>query len=91
MELEKKDLERIRLTRKKSTKSFYFGESVFHAKETLEIPVKLGGEKIYIRTEHLDGDIPWLMGKETMERMKLKLDVNGKKAVLGALGNKEVS
>ena len=62
-------------TRKESHKVFNFGESAFKSKGVIEIPVSLKGRKFYLKTEILQGDVPWLIGKKTMNRMGMVIDM----------------
>jgi hypothetical protein len=73
-------------SKKVSTKIFKFGESEYKASSVMNIPCWVGGEKIYIRTVILKGDIPWLIGRETMAKLKMEINVGERKVTMGALG-----
>ena len=66
---------RIRKSEKFVSRKFRFGETTYDCRKELEIPVWLGGLKVYIRTFLVDGDIPWLIGRETMQRLRINLDL----------------
>ena len=66
---------RIRKSEKFVSRKFRFGETTYDCRKELEIPVWLGGLKVYIRNFLVDGDIPWLIGRETMQRLRINLDL----------------
>ena len=72
-------------TKKESNKVFKFGESCYKSKEVMEIPVVLEGKKFYLKTEILQGDIPWLIGKKTMSNMDMKIDMKNSLVEIGEL------
>ena len=43
--------------------------------KSVVIPVNLGGRKVGLTTEVMEGDIPWLLGKKTLKQMKATLDL----------------
>src|SRR5215469_2227096 len=67
--------------------SYNFGNSCFKVKKTLKIPCSIEGYRFNLLTDVIEGDIPWLMGKETMAKMDMKIDVKRKTVVIGALSN----
>lgn len=50
-------------------KRYRFGETGYDVAKVLEIPCFLNGRRFSIRTEVVEGDIPWLIGVETLERL----------------------
>ena len=86
MGLSRKELQRMVDTKVESHKVFKFGETNYKSKAVMEIPVMLGGRKFYLKTEILQGDIPWLIGKRTMSRMNMKLNMKDNTVNIGALG-----
>ena len=90
MGLSREELKRMNDTKKGSDKVFNFGESSFKSKGVMEIPVTLKGRKFYLKTEILEGDIPWLIGKKTMSSMEMKLNLAKNTASIGVLGDLEV-
>ena len=73
-----------------TNKVFNFGESSFKSKGVFEIPVIMKDKKFYLKTEILQGDIPWLIGKKTMGRMGLMIDLKENKVKVEVLGGIEV-
>ena len=51
------------------------------------IPVNLGGRKVGLTTEVVEGDIPWLLGKKTLKQMKAILDLGRGLLKIVDLGN----
>ena len=90
MGLSQKELKRINGTRKESNKVFNFGESSYKSKGVIEIPVILKGQKFYLKTEILQGDVPWLIGKKTMSRMGMTIDLKENNVKIKVLGGMEV-
>ena len=70
---------------------FNFGESSFKSKGVIEIPVTLKGQKFYLATEILQGDVPWLIGKKTMSRMGMVIDLKKENVKIGVFGGLEVN
>ena len=66
-------------------RSFKFGESEYKASKMIEIPCNVGGRKIYIRTIIVSGEVPWLIGRETMEKMDMRILVKENRVELGKL------
>ena len=90
MGLSLSELKRIRETKKESNKVFKFGESSYKSKGVMELPVVLKDRKFYLRTEILQGDIPWLIGKKTMSRMGMRIDMKDNLVEIEALGGIKV-
>ena len=91
MGLSKEELKRLNDTKKESNKVFNFGESSYKSKGVLEIPVILRERKFYLKTEILQGDIPWLIGKKTMSRMGMVIDLKRDKVEIEVLGGMRVN
>ena len=73
MGLSKEDKERIERTRERSEKVFNFGETSFQSKGILQLPATIAGNKIYLRTEIVEGGLPWLIGLKTMKKLGMSL------------------
>ena len=56
----------------------------------MEIPVTIKGEKIHVRTEILEGDLPFLIGKKTMGNLGMVIDVEREYVKIKELGGMEV-
>ena len=72
-----------------SNKTFYFRETPYMSRGILKLPCQIGEHKFYIKTEILKGDIPWLIGRETMENMDMVNNVKKEKVKLGELNGME--
>ena len=79
------ELKRMKDTRRESHKVFNFGTSSYKSKGVIEIPVTLKGRRFYLRTEVLEGDIPWLIGKKTMSNMGMMLNLKEDKVCIEVL------
>ena len=86
MGLSREDKERIEKTREGSDKVFNFGETSLQSKGVLQLPAIVGGKKVYLRTEIVDGGLPWLIGLETMKKLGMTLEMRSKTAMLEELG-----
>lgn len=54
--------------------------------ERLDIPYKIGRYRFNVQTEIIRGDILWLIGRDTMGSMNMKVDLGDKIIIIGALG-----
>ena len=59
----------------KKERIFAFGKTQYIAKITILIPCKIGNRKCFIETYIVEGEIPWLVGKESLKRMGAVLDL----------------
>lgn len=73
-----------------SDRKFKFGNSEFESKRVLKIPCKIGDKKVKIRTEIIEGEVPWLIGRETMVNMGLIMDIEKRKVYLRNFNNLEM-
>jgi hypothetical protein len=60
---------------KRKEKTFAFGTTQYKAKITILIPCKIGRNECFIETYVVEGNIPWLVGKESLRRMGAVLDM----------------
>lgn len=67
-----------------------FGESSYKSKGVVEIPVTVKNKKFYLKTEILEGDIPWLIGQKTLSNMGMMLNLGKKTVSIGVLGGMEI-
>ena len=74
-------LKRMSSTQRKTDKVFMFGETRYVGRKIVEIPCQWGRRVIYIRTHVVDGDLPWLLGRETMNNLDVQIDI-GKECVI---------
>ena len=77
-------------TQKRMERVFKFGESEYKSSKMLEIQCEIGGRKIFIRTIIVAGNIPWLIGRETMARMGMEIKLKERTVRIGAMGGIEV-
>ena len=54
---------------------YYFGDKQMHIIKSLVISVNLRGRKVWLHIEVVEGDIPWLLGKRALEKMRAILDI----------------
>src|SRR5678815_691114 len=70
--------------------TYVFGETEYQVCKIINIPCNTRGYEFLMRTEVVRGDIPWLVGKETMERMDMRIDMRKKEIDIGVLQQKGV-
>lgn len=78
-QLDEMELHEIEQSSQDCADTYRFGNTSYDAHKEVIIPCQLGKEKIYIRTVVVQGNIPWLIGKETMERMSIRMDYGNKR------------
>ena len=88
--LDREEVQRVNRTKKESSKVFHFGETQYSSRGVIEIPVVVKRKKFYLITEIIQGDVPWLIGKNAMGRMGMHLDIKRNKARIEAFGDMEV-
>ena len=79
--MDKEDMLRVKITMKEAEKTFKFGETEYRSDKLLELPCTIGQTKVFLRTYVVKGDIPWLVGKVTMEKLGTIIDFEEKKVV----------
>ena len=70
--------------------SYCFREKKVRVIKSLEIPIDIGGRKVQLITEVLEGDIPWLLGKRTLKKMRALLDIGKGSMRITDLGHVKV-
>lgn len=68
-------LKKINGSVRDGVRTFYFGETKYESKKKIRIPCKLGKTLFSIETYVINGNIPWLVGKETLEKMGAVIDL----------------
>ena len=81
---------RIFEKQKPTKRTFKFGESEYEGLKSLEIPCKIGEHEFYIETVVIDGDVPWLIGRKTMERMERDIKLGKGEICIGDMGREEI-
>ena len=71
------------MTQRPSEKRFIFGETDYKARKVEVIPGEIGGIKVRVKTEVVEEDILWIIGKYWMIEKGLKIDMNRKEIRLG--------
>ena len=62
--LSPEELDEMEETQRPSGKIFIFGETEYGTSKVVMIPGVLGGKKLMIRTEILEGDDSWIIGRD---------------------------
>ena len=72
---------RVKLTKQNADKKFKFGETEYESDKILELPCIIGRSKVFLRTYVLKGNIPWLIGRVTMQKLGAIVDFENNKVV----------
>ena len=62
----------------KARGKYWFGKTAYKVLKELVIPVKIKGRNLSVRIKMLEGEIPLLIGRKTMEDWNMKLDFENK-------------
>lgn len=65
---------------------FTFGKTEYKETKLLKLPCWIGNNKFFIKTVMVEGDIPWLIGRENMEKMEMEIKLKEKVAIIRDLG-----
>ena len=57
---------------------YWFGKTAYKVLKELVIPVKIKGRDLGVRRKTLEGEIPMLIGRKTIEDWNMKLDFENK-------------
>src|SRR5215469_9827209 len=74
--INKEELREVKNTMEKMSGSVLFGETKYEIFKTVQIPIKIGNLTTKMKIRIVKGEIPWLLGRETMEQLGLVLDLN---------------
>src|SRR5215469_16111224 len=88
--MKEKEKEELKLTEREEKNTFCFGNERYNSNNTVDIPVQLDKRRIKIRTSVIDGEMPWIIGKETMKKMGAQFDWNNQKIILENIDREEV-
>ena len=80
----------VRESEEESKRIFVFGGKSYKSKKVLRIPCELNGIKVFIRTEIIEGDFPWLIGRECLEKMGAIIDVKNNMIIMRELNGLRV-
>src|SRR5215469_15579705 len=88
--MKEKEKEELKLTEREEKNIFCFGNERYNSNHTVDIPVQLDKRRIKIRTSVIDGEMPWIIGKETIKKMGAQFDWNNQKIILENIDREEV-
>jgi hypothetical protein len=80
--------DRMNVSQKKVERTYQFGASKYEAVKSVEVPCVIAGTRVFLVTEVVRGNIPWLIGCETLIRLGASIDLAGGFIRFGALGNR---
>ena len=69
-----------------SDKTFVFGKTEYKARKMVWIPGEVGGRKVKIGMEVVEGEVPWIIGRDWMEEWGMVIDVSNMEVELRKLG-----
>ena len=58
----------------------------YKPRKVVWIPEEVGGRKVKIRTEVVEGEVPWIIGQDWMEEWGMVIDVSNMEVELRKLG-----
>ena len=58
----------------------WFGKTAYKVLKEIMLPVKIQGKKIPVKMKMLEGEIPLLIGRKTIEDWKMEMDFENKVA-----------
>ena len=88
--MNKRELEETLLSEKKSEGVFWFGKQKVISKKTYDLPVEIGNFKALLKTEIVEGDIPWLVGTESLRKMGAIINLEKKVIIVSNLKNQHL-
>ena len=91
MSLRGEDRKRMLKEQRKIEEVYVFGKDNYNAFKSVKIPCSLGGIRFWVNTEVVKGDLPWLIGRETMERMGVEINLGEQKVTFGEIEGRCVS
>ena len=78
--LSDEDVRKVWESQKVEGGKYWFGKTAYRVSKELVIPVKIKGRNLSVRIKMLEGEIPLLIGRKTMEDWNMKLDFENKDA-----------
>lgn len=70
------ELKQVKSSEVNINSSYWFGNVKFQGKRKLRFPVYLGKTRVYIDTEIIDGNIPWLIGTRVLRKLGALIDTD---------------
>ena len=89
--METNEIRKIRESKCESDKVFIFGESTFKSIGRMDLPVTIMNKRFYLRTEIINGDTPWLLGRKAMSNMDMIIKMKERKVEIRDLDGIEVN
>ena len=83
--LTEEEIEAVAKSCRKGKRTYWFGKTGYNVVKELELPVTIRGRMIWVKIKMLDGDVPFLIGRKTIEDWNMKMDFGRIR-----LGTKEV-
>ena len=71
--LTEEEMERVAKSCCRRKGAYWFGKTGYNVIKELELPVTIRGRKIWIKIKMLDGNVPFLIGRKTID-WKIKMD-----------------
>ena len=62
-------------TQETSERTYVFGKTEYKAKKAVWMPGEVGDGRVWIKTEVVEGDVLWIIGREWMEEWELVINV----------------
>src|SRR5215469_13666131 len=87
--MNKRELEETLRSEKDQTE-FSFLENKVILKKTYELPVEIGNFKAFLKTEIVEGDIPWLVGTDSLRKMGAIIDLEKEVMIASKLKNQQL-
>ena len=84
------DVLMMKESKKEESKIFQFGETEYRTLFLIKIPCKLRGREFTLYTHVVEGDLPWIIGREQLMKMGAKIDLSGNKISFRELEGMEV-
>src|SRR6201990_1293693 len=85
-----REREEVRKTMEVIEGNYVFGESKYTAVKRIRIPCSLDRWDCYLLTDVVQGDIPWLLGRESLRKMGACINLHKYEMIIGAFRNVRV-
>ena len=72
--LTEEEIEGIVKRCRRGEEAYWFGKTGYNMIKELELPMTIRERKIWVKMKMLNGDIPLLIGRKTIEDWKMKMD-----------------
>ena len=88
--MNKRELKETFRSEKRSEGVFFFGKQKVISKKTYELPVEIGNFKALLKTEIVEGDIPWLVGTDSLRKIGAIVDLEREVMIASNLKNQQL-